>query len=388
MGKYYIIDISGKVVNYDLALYEAIKKEAKDTSVRFLSPGYGLLSLIPKKWQYSNNIVKRLLKVVEGLLNYAFTCIKVACTKPDVLHLQWLPFMEVVGWENPILRCLKWLSPKTRLVLTIHNIYPHNMSDERKKKYNERFRKACSLFDAFIVHTKISKDDVIREFGLNADKVHVCCHGVFEPKGVTISSEYIKDGKLHILQFGGQSYYKGTDLLVDAVCGLDEERKKRIETHIVGGISQSFLDELKSKDADSIITWNAYILSDEELYQEINAADLIVLPYRAISQSGVLLLSIYFGKLIICSDLPSFKETMRGDDGDGLDDSLFFKSEDTDSLRELIVRYIDGNIDEEAIRERVHHLKSLYSWQSAAKATWDVYHSLMDREFLWLHIDS
>lgn len=371
--KVILLDISGKVINYDLALYEAIKKEAKDASVSFLAPGYGLLSLIPKKWQYSENIVKRLVKVVEGLLNYVFTCIKVACEKPDVLHLQWLPFMEVVGWEIPILRCLKRLSPKTRLVLTIHNIYPHNMSDERNKVYNERFRKACSLFDAFIVHTKISKSDVIREFGLNADKVHVCCHGVFEPKGITISSEYRKDGKLHILQFGGQSFYKGTDLLVDAVCGLDEERKKRIETHIVGGISQSFLDELKSKDADSIITWKAYFLSDEELYQEINAADLIVLPYRAISQSGVLLLSIFFGKQIICSDLPSFKETMQGDEGDSLDNELLFKNEDATSLQNLIVRYIDGKIDEEAVGNRVHHLKSLYSWQSAAKATLNVY---------------
>lgn len=373
--KVILLDISGKVINYDLALYEAIKKEAKDASVRFLAPGYGLLSLIPKRWQHSDNLVKRLVKVAEGLLNYAFTCVKVACAKPDVLHLQWLPFMEVVGWETPILRCLKQLSPKTRLVLTIHNIYPHNMSDEPKKVYNERFQEACSLFAAIIVHTKISKADVIKEFGLNADKVHVCCHGVFEPKGITISSECRKDGKLHILQFGGQSYYKGTDLLVDAVCNLDEERKKRIETRIVGGISHSFLDELKAKDTDSIITWKAYFLSDEELYQEINAADLIVLPYRAISQSGVLLLSIYFGKLIICSDLPSFKETLQGDEGEGLDDRLFFKSEDAGSLRELIMRYIDGNIDEDAIRERVLHLKSLYSWQSAAKATMKVYMS-------------
>ena len=185
---------------------------------------------------------------------------------------------------------------------------------------------------------------------------------MFEPKGVTISSEYRKDGKLHILQFGGQSFYKVTDLLVDAVCGLDDERKKRIETHIVGGVSQSFFDELKKKDVDSVITWKAYFLSDEELYQEINATDLIVLPYRAISQSGVLLLSIYFGKLIICSDLPSFKETMQGEDGNSLDNDLFFKNEDADSLRNLIVRYIDGKVDEEAIRKRVNHLKSLYSW--------------------------
>ena len=107
MKEYYIEDISGKVENYDLALYNAIKQEANDASVRLFAPGYGLLSLIPKRWQYSNDIIKRLVNVAEGLLNYAYTCIKVACDKPDVLHLQWLPFMEVVGWEIPILKFIK-----------------------------------------------------------------------------------------------------------------------------------------------------------------------------------------------------------------------------------------------------------------------------------------
>ena len=64
---------------------------------------------------------------------------------------------------------------------------------------------------------------------------------------------------------------------------------------------------------------------------------------------------------------------MQGDEGDVLDSCLFFKNEDVESLWELIVRYIDGKIDEEAVRKRVHHLKSLYSWQSAAKATMEVY---------------
>lgn len=77
--------------------------------------------------------------------------------------------------------------------------------------------------------------------------------------------------------------------------------------------------------------------------------------------------------MIICSDLPSFKEKMHGDEGIGLDDSLFFKSEEADSLRELLKKYIDGSIDKEAVRKRIKHLKSLYSWQSAAKATMKVY---------------
>ena len=98
--KVILLVISGKVINYDPALYDAIKKEANDASVKLFAPRYGLLSLIPKRWQHSNDIIKRLVKVAEGLLNYAYTCIKVACDKPDVLHLQWLPFMEVVGWGD------------------------------------------------------------------------------------------------------------------------------------------------------------------------------------------------------------------------------------------------------------------------------------------------
>lgn len=64
---------------------------------------------------------------------------------------------------------------------------------------------------------------------------------------------------------------------------------------------------------------------------------------------------------------------MQGEDGNSLDNDLFFKNEDADSLRVLISRYIDGKIDEEAVRKRVNHLKSLHSWQSAAKATIEVY---------------
>ena len=39
--KVILLDISGKVENYDLALYDAIKKEANDASVRLFAPGYG-----------------------------------------------------------------------------------------------------------------------------------------------------------------------------------------------------------------------------------------------------------------------------------------------------------------------------------------------------------
>lgn len=376
MKKYYIVDISGKIVFYDRSLFNAMQKRITDESLKLFFPGNGLLSLIPRCFLNKGGIIKKFFKACEGLLNYIYICYMVTVAKPDIIHLQWLPFMDVIGWETWILKLIKKLSPKSNLVLTIHNVYPHNMNQDAKKAYNIRFRQVCSNFDAFIVHTLISKNEVIQEFALQNEKVYVCCHGVFEPQNVQIISEKRKKNKLHILQFGVQSYYKGTDILVEAICGLDDKRKSEIETHISGGIDHAFLKELKAKDKNSIIHWKSYILSDEELYQQINNSDIIVLPYRTISQSGVLLLSIYFEKLIICSDLPSFKETMHGEEGDNLDTSIFFKSGDAISLRNLIIRYIDGKIDEDAIRKRIIHLKSLYSWENAAITTTRVYDNI------------
>lgn len=368
---FYFIDITGRVELYDNQLFDALNKISP--RAKFLKLGKGFVKFIPEKYKMSEALIKRVLKIFECLINYLLLVSRIFLLKPSVVHLQWLPFMEINGWEIPILKLIRKGSPKTKIILTIHNVYPHNMSDGAKKSYNIRFRKACALIDEFIVHTEISKQDVIREFGLDPQKVNVCCHGVFVPEGVTPKVTNREDGKLHILQFGGQSFYKGTDVLVDAVCGMEKSLQNKIDTHIVGGISEKFLNELKQKDKDGIISWKPYFLDDKELHEEINNSDLIVLPYRAISQSGVLLLSIYFGKLIICSDLPSFKETMQGGEGDELDNDLFFENENSSSLRALIERYINEEVDEAKVHERIARLKDLYSWESAAKATLKVY---------------
>lgn len=369
----FLVDISGKVSNYDNALHDALLQKCPDIRIRYLIPGHGLLCFIPQSLRRSSSTVKHVIKVLEICMNYLYLCILACLKKPDVIHMEWLPLMDIGSIEIPILKIIRKLSPDSRLILTVHNIYPHRMDDSHRKRYNSKFRKACSSFDDFIVHTNISKSDVVGEFGLNPENVHVCCHGVFVPKGVVPSTTGRNNGKLHILQFGAQLYYKGTDLLVEAVAGLDKEHKEKVCTRIIGGISKDFLEELKMKDKDGSIEWRPYFLSDEDLYKEIDSCDMVVLPYRVISQSGVLLLSIYFGKLIICSDIPSFVETMRGNEDGSLDSELFFRTEEPESLRALIVRYIDHLADEKAVRARIEKLRGLYTWESAAEATLRVY---------------
>ena len=373
MKQYIILDISGKVEKYDNALFDALCRLDSKVTFRCLMPGKGLFSFIPKKIKNSENLFKRLIKVLEVLLNYMVICSCLYRKKPEVLHVQWLPLLEFVGWEIYIFKYFQKKSPSTKYVLTIHNIYPHNMSDRAKIAYNNRFRKISKMFDAFIVHTQNSKVEAVKDFALNDSNVYVCCHGVFEPHNVMIKTKkYIKEN-INILQFGNQSFYKGTDLLVDAICGLDERRKSMVSVNIVGDISPVFLADLKSRDTDSKINWIPYFLNDDKLYEVINNSDIIVLPYRAISQSGVLLLSIYFEKLIICSNLPSFIETMSLENIKELDDCLFFETENADSLRKLLIRYIDGNVCVDKLINRIKYLKKLYSWDSAAKSTLKVY---------------
>lgn len=372
-----IVDISGRVDIYDDALFTSMKSVRPENKYRLLRPKKGLLNLIPNRFKTSESLLKRLVKVFEALLNYLFLLASLVVNKYDVLHFQWLPFLEVNEWEISFLKIIRRIAPKTKIALTVHNIYPHNINDKAKLAYNCRFRKACTLIDEFIVHTNISKQDIIKEFGICVEKVSVCCHGVFAPEGVKLKRTNREGGKLHILQFGSQSFYKGTDLLVDAVCGLDISLQNKIDIHIVGGISNKFLSELQRKDKKSIVKWTPFFIDNQTLYKEINQCDLIVLPYRAISQSGVLLLSIYFEKLIICSDLPSFKETMHGSFGTSLDDMLFFKSEDSDALKQLLVNYINKLIDESLVHNRIANLKALYSWESAAKATIATYRKVL-----------
>lgn len=369
--KILIIDISGRVEIYDDALFNAIHSIEKDS--KLLYPGHGLLSLIPRKYKASESLIKRGLKVAEILINYFYLCILLAFCHTRIIHFEWLPLMDFTAVENHILKVIKLLSPRSKIVLTIHNLYPHNMSSESKAKFKVRYRKACGFVDEFIVHTKVTKNDVIEEYDLNAKKVNVCRHGVFEPKDYHVTSR-IKDDKLHVLQFGLQSYYKGTDILVKAICSMPDSYKSKIAARVVGAVDKKFLEDLQEIDKNNDIVFIPRYLEKHELYKEIDNCDIIVLPYRAISQSGVLLLSIYFGKMIICSNLPSFVETIKGDRENEPVDSFFFNTEDAYSLKELLKKYIDGVINYNDIQPHLAYLKELYSWSNSAKETIEVYY--------------
>lgn len=368
---YLMVDISGKVPNYDIALCEAMYDVfAKDDHITLLAanitpskikcPSKKLFSIIPKPLQNSENKIKRTFKALEGMINYLYLIIYILLKKNKVIHFQWLPFLEISSIEKIFLKCIKVVSPKSKIILTVHNLYPHNCSCAGKKSYKKRFASVEKFFDSFVLHLQTSKEEFCKEFGIESDRCCVIHHGVFEPKGLTLKHNSRGD-KLNLIMYGSQSYYKGTDILVDALALLPNECKAKVHTEIVGKIAPDYLRELQSKSAGLDIAWTPEFVSDEILNEKIMESDVIVLPYREISQSGVLLLALYFEKIIIASDLPSFKETLEG-----YDEDMFFESENAKCLTRQIKNIVNETSLLDLKRSVVKNLKAYYSWKIIA----------------------
>ena len=370
--KYVMVDISGKVPKYDIALCEAVSSSlvaenelillaANIEPTNIQCNAKRLISLIPRKFQNSENKIKRSVKALEGIINYIYLLAFVLFTQPKVIHFQWLPFLEVSSIERIFLQLIKLVSPKSKFLLTVHNIYPHNSIESSRVKYKARFALVEKIFDKFILHLQISKTEFCHEFGIEESRCKVIPHGVFEPKDLKIKP-YKRNEKLRLIMYGNQSYYKGTDILVDAIALLPKEIQNQVCTTIVGKISNDYLSLLQDKAKGLNINIIPEFVSDEKLNQMILDSDIIVLPYREISQSGVLLLALFFERPIICSDLPSFRETLSS-----ISNDYFFESNNSKKLATLIEKYVCNFFDVDQYVEKLKSIKEMYLWPTIAK---------------------
>ncbi len=303
------------------------------------------------------------------MLNYIYLFFYILREKPDILHIQWLPFIEYTSLEKVFLSAYKKVHPRMCMFLTVHNIYPHNCDEQEKPLYRKRFLSIDKLFDGYLAHLNSAKVQLIEEFGISASKITVAYHGIYVPD--VLRKEEIsvhKKDVVQIIMYGFQTRYKGADILIDAYGLLPKHYQNLIHIVIVGKTDDSLYNQYIEKAANLGIEWINKFVPNDVLYEMIYESDAIVLPYREISQSGVLLLAISYKKCILTSDLPSFKETLEG-----YPDSYFFKKEDPSSLAVYLQDFINGNINKDLMVKVIEDLNNRYSWHETALSTIGAY---------------
>ena len=95
--------------------------------------------------------------------------------------------------------------------------------------------------------------------------------------------------------------YKGIDLLLDAWRGIDDAELW------IAGMPRMDISALRAAAPPSVRFVPRFI-GDDELPAYFRRADLVVLPYREIDQSGVLFTALAFGKPLLLSDVGGFPE--------------------------------------------------------------------------------
>jgi glycosyltransferase involved in cell wall biosynthesis len=117
----------------------------------------------------------------------------------------------------------------------------------------------------------------------------------------------------------------------------------------------------------------AYV-PDEETELYFKAADVLILPYTHVFQSGVLFLSYGFGLPVIASDVGSLKdEIIEGETG------LVCRPCDSPDLARAVREFFMSELYRQRVERRkaiAAHANARYSWDTVADITIGVYHRL------------
>lgn len=198
-----------------------------------------------------------------------------------------------------------------RVVWTVHNVMPHQVVHYFAELELRRIVAAA----ADVIH--IMADSTLSEtadlYRLDPKKVvripHPSYAGVYPvviDRALARTRQGHRDGDLSLLFFGQVRAYKGIADLLDAMVLL-RRKLPRVSLQLAGRIDpdqhQSLADRLHSDP--TLRTWFGHI-PDDQLQVLLLAADLMVLPYHQVLNSGAMVLAATFGLPVVLPDIPAF----------------------------------------------------------------------------------
>ncbi len=172
------------------------------------------------------------------------------------------------------------------------------------------------------------------------------------------------------LYLGQVRLYKGVSELIDAFKRLDCPRAKLfiagepLTPEIANGI-------LRKCNGDGLIRTALGFISYDEIQIYMNAADVVVLPYRGVLTSSATILAMSFGKPAIAPSTGCISDVLD-DKGSFLYDHL-----QKDSLIKAMKHALAGELKE--MGEHTFELSKRLSWDEIARFTHDSYKECLIR---------
>jgi len=349
-------------------------------------------------------------KMTRVLVYYMRLITYAATARPRVFHILWNNKFDV--FDRTLLMLYYKLLGK-RIVFTAHNVNAgiRDGNDSWLNRTTLKFQ--YRLSDHLFVHTEKMKAELVAGFEVAPGKVTVIPFGINSTVPDTALTPAAARQRLGVgaqekvlLFFGNIAPYKGLEYLVDAFLELHKADHRRQES--VSGAPSSVLEPLpsalrsassnyrliiagrpkgseaywsaisekiKANPARGKLTLNIEYVPDAETEVFFKAADVLVLPYTHIFQSGVLFLGYNFGLPVIAADVGALKdEIVEGETG------FIFRAKDAHALALTVEKYFgsalyrDREVQRQTIRE---YANRRYSWTKVGEMTRRVYRDLL-----------
>jgi len=288
--------------------------------------------------------------------------------RPDVIHFQWAPLPVIDRYFIPAFRRI------APVILTVHDSTPFN-NNPRSRLQRVGSIEIFKQFDRLIVHTEQAKGRLIA-YGLPEARIARIPHGLLEsgipslpPSAAAAAST---DRPVTLLLFGKLKPYKGADILIRALGAMQPQTRARCHVRIVG---KSYMDVeplralAKEQGVESNIAWDLRFVDHSEMADIFSQADVMVMPYREIDASGVLMAALAMGRPIVASRIGLFSELLE----DGKHGYLV-PCEDVQGLSVALAKLVEDAKLRSTMGEEVRALKeSIPGWRVIAQMTEALY---------------
>jgi len=193
-------------------------------------------------------------------------------------------------------------------ILVLHDLayvdYPEGFSRAFRMWYKFMVPKLLKSKNHIVTVSKFSKQRIIKYYGVNPKKISIVCNGINELK---LNFNFEKNEPEHFLAVGSLTRRKNHKCVVRAHKKLPTELRKKFPLKIAGGKSSYFNNSGIDDEVDQYIDILGYVNSSKlkSLYER-SLAYISASKYEGFGLP--ILEALSYGKHIICSDIPPYKE--------------------------------------------------------------------------------
>ena len=288
--------------------------------------------------------------------------------RPDLVVLKyWTPLMAPCF--GSICR-LSRKKGKTKVVVHVDNITPHE-NHFYDRVLNRYFLRSV---DGFVYMSEAVKSDLdtyglgkpalfsphplFDTYGQRVERTEACTRLGLDPQtDYTMFFGYIRD-------------YKGLDLLIDAWAmlhkrGLTEGHKLLVVGEVYGADTK-YTEQIARLGLEDEVVMHTRFVPDGEVADYFSVAQMVALPYKSATQSGVTQVAYAFGVPMIVTRVGGLAEIVP----DGVVGLLADVS--AESVAEAIEKaWQEGNLDR--FREGIEREKHRFSWDATADTIEELY---------------